>query len=96
MLFNTNHVRDALHSVKRFALDTYHGSRKWAQTIDGYAQLFKRGLSAAAPLIQELGGGKALGAGVRAIQDFDSLRDRVVDLDTRGREHASRISEALS
>ena len=96
MFFSHRHVRDALHSAKRFAVDTYHHGRKFAQNVDGFARLFRRGLSAAAPLLNELGAGRALGGGVRALQEFDSLRDRVVDLDTRGRDHAERISSAVS
>ena len=96
MLIHPNHVKHALHSAKRFAIDTYHQGRKWAQGVDAWATLFRRGLSAAAPLLQDLGAGQALGHGVRAIQNFDTIRDRVVDLDTRGREHFSRIGEAIS
>ena len=96
MLIEPHHIRTALHSAKRFAIDTYHEGKKWAQTIDGYAQLFKRGLSAAAPLLNELGAGTALGHGVKAIQNFDTTRNNIVDLDTRGRDHLTRINEAIS
>ena len=96
MLIQPHHVKHTLHSAKRFAIDTYHHGRIWAQTIDGYAQLFKRGLSAAAPLLNELGAGRALGESVKAIQNFDTLRNNIVDLDTRGRDHLTRINEAIS
>ena len=96
VLIHPHHVRHALHSAKRFAIDTYHQGRKWAQGVDAWASLFRRGLSAAAPLLQDLGAGQALGHGVRAIQNFDTVRQNVVDLDTRGREHFNRISDALA
>ena len=96
MLIQPHHVRTALHSAKRFAIDTYHEGKKWAQTIDGYARLVRRGLSAAAPLLNDLGAGQALGHGVRAIQNFDTIRDNIVDLDTRGRDHLTRINKAIS
>ena len=44
----------AWHQTKKFVRGTYHEGRKWASTIDGYAQLFRRGLSAAAPMLQDL------------------------------------------
>ena len=44
----------AWNQTKKFVRGTYHEGRKWAQTIDGYAQLFRRGLSAAAPMLQYL------------------------------------------
>ena len=83
MLIQPRHVKHALHTAKTFFKDTYFHGRKIAQNLDGWATLFRRGLSAAAPLLQELGAGQALGHGVRAIQNFDTIRDKVVDLDTR-------------
>ena len=74
---------------------TYHEGRKWAQTIDGYAQLFRKGLSAAAPMLQDLGAGDALGSGVRAIQSYDSVRKQVMDVDEKGRGHYHRIARAV-
>ena len=38
--------------------------------IDGYASLFRKGLSAAAPMLQDLGAGEALGSGVKALQSM--------------------------
>ena len=63
--------------------------------IDGYAGLARKGLSAAAPLLQELGGGEVLGHGVKALQGYDSARKQVMDIDERGRSHYDRISSAI-
>ena len=82
--------------TRKFFKDTYHEGRKWAHTIDGYAQLFRRGLSAAAPMLQDLGASEALGAGVKALGSYDSVRKQVMDVDERGREHVGRISRALT
>ena len=76
--------------------DTYHEGRKWAHTIDSYAQLFRRGLSAAAPMLQDLGAAEALGSGVRALQSYDTVRKQVMDVDERGREHLGRIAKAIT
>ena len=64
--------------------------------IDGYASLFQKGLSAAAPMLQDLGAGEALGSAVRALQSYDTARKQVMDVDERGREHYGRIAKAIS
>lgn len=63
--------------------------------IDGYASLFRKGLSAAAPMLQDLGAGEELGSGVKALQSYDTIRKQVMDLDERSREHVSRIVSAI-
>ena len=67
-----------------------------ANMIDGYASLFRKGLSAAAPLLQGLGAGEALGSGVKALQSYDTVRKQVMDVDERGREHVGRIARAIT
>ena len=52
--------------------------------IDGYASLFRKGLSAAAPMLQDLGAGEALGNGVKALQSYDTVRKQVMDVDEVG------------
>ena len=42
--------------------------------IDGYVSLFRKNLSAAAPMLQDLGAGEALGGGVKALQSYDTIR----------------------
>ena len=64
--------------------------------IDNYAPLFRKGLSAAAPMLQDLGAGEALGSGVKALQSYDTVRKQVMDVDERGREHVGRIARAMT
>ena len=64
--------------------------------IDGYASLFRKGLSAAAPMLQDLGAGEALGSGVKAPQSYDTVRKQVMDVEERGRERYGRIAKAIS
>ena len=64
--------------------------------IDGYASLFRKGLSAAAPMLQDLGAGEALGSGVKALQSYDTVRKQVMDAGERGREHVGRIAGAMT
>ena len=86
----------AWHQTRRLVRNTYHEGRKWASTIDGYAQLFRRGLSAAAPMLQDLGAGDALGSGVKALQSYDTVRKQVMDVDEKGRGHYDRIAKAIT
>ncbi len=60
-----------------------------------YAQLFRKGLSAAAPMLQDLGAGEALGSGVKALQSYDTVRKQVMDVDDKGRSHYDRIAQAI-
>ena len=89
-------IGHAWHQTKKFVRGTFHEGRKWAQTVDGYAQLFRKGLSAAAPMLQDLGAGDALGAGVKALGSYDNVRKQVMDVDKRRREHVGRIARAVT
>ena len=64
--------------------------------IDGYASLFRKGLSAAAPVLQDLGAGEALGSGVKVLQSYDTVQKQLMDVDERGREHVGRIARAIT
>ena len=66
------------------------------QTVDGYAQLFRKGLSAAAPMLQDLGAGETLGTAVKGLQSYDTVRKQVMHVDERGRGHLDRISKAIA
>ena len=88
-------IGNAWRQTRGFLKSTYHEGKKWANMIDSYAGLARKGLSAAAPLLQELGGGEALGQGVKALQGYDSVRKQVMDVDERGRGHYDRISKAV-
>jgi len=96
MWITGKHIGNAWTQTRKFFKNTYHEGRKWAHTMDSYAQLFRRGLSAAAPMLQDLGAGEVLGSGVKALRSYDSVRQQVMDVDKRGREHASRIAQAIS
>ena len=97
MWITGKHIGRAWTQTRKLFKDTYHEGRKWANTIDGYAQLFRRGLSAAAPMLQDLGAGEAIGSGVKALlQSYDTVRKQVMDVDERGREHVERISRAIT
>ena len=58
--------------------------------------IIPEGLSAATPMLQDLGAGAALGSGVKALQSYDTVRKQVMDVDERGREHVGRIARAIT
>ena len=95
MWISHKQLAHGLTAAKKFFKNTYHEGKKWANIIDGYAGLARKGLSAAAPLLQELGGGEVLGHGVKALQGYDSVRKQVMDVEERGRGHYDRISAAV-
>ncbi len=77
MWITGKHIGRAWTQTRKLFRNTYHEGKKWAHTIDEYAQLFRRGLSAAAPMLQDLGAGEALGSGVKALQSYDTVRKQV-------------------
>ena len=86
----------AWNNTKTFFKNTYHEGKKWSQLIDGYARLFRKGLSAAVPMLQDIGADHLVGHGVRALSQYDTARKTVMDLDERGRGHYERIASAVS
>ena len=54
-------IGNAWKQTREFLKSEYHKGTKLANMIDGYASLFKRSLSAAAPMLQDLQIGEALG-----------------------------------
>ena len=50
----------------------------------------------AAPMLQDLGAGEALGSGVKAQQSYDTVREQVMDVDEKGRRHYDRIAKSIT
>ena len=96
MFLSGKQIHHAWHNTKKIFKNTYHEGRKFMQTVDGYAQLFRKGLSAAAPMLQDLGAGETLGTAVKGLQSYDTVRKQVMDVDERGRGHLDRISKAIA
>ncbi len=88
-------IGNAWRQTRGFLKSTYHEGKKWANMIDGCATLCRKGLSAAAPMLQDLGACEALGSGVKALPSYDAVRKQVMDVDERGREHYDRITKAI-
>ena len=95
MWLTPERMRQGLSSAKTFARNAYWEGRKWAQHIDHAAHIFRKTLGASSGLLSDLGQERLLGQGVKALGAFDNAKRRVQDIDSRGREHLGRISEAL-
>ncbi len=96
MWISGKQIGHAWKQTRGFMKSTYHEGKKWANMIDGYASLFRKGLSAAAPMLQDMGAGEDLGKGVQALQGYDTVRHRAMDLDEKGRGHYDRIANAVA
>ncbi len=95
MLFTARQAQQTWGHVKRFMGNAYVHGRKWAGLIDGYANVGKRLLGATAPMLDELGAGHAISAGVKGLSQYDQIKHRVMDADERGRTHYGRIAGAV-
>jgi len=91
MLFTARQAHQTWGNVKSFLGKAYVEGRKWAGTIDGYANLARRVLGASSGLLGELGAGRALEAGVQGLFKYDHVRKQAMK---RARGHLSRISRA--
>lgn len=94
MFFSARQAHQSWGHVKKFMGDAYVTGRKWAGTIDGYANLARRVLGAAAPMLQDLGAGNSLARGVRGLSEYDQVRKTVMDTDEHARGHFGRIARA--
>ena len=94
MLFTARQAHQTWGNVKRFMGNAYTEGRKWAGTIDGYANLARRVLGAAAPALQDLGADSAISAGMKGLSQYDQVRNQVMDTDEKARGHLQRISKA--
>ena len=94
MLFTARQAQQVWGNVKSFLGSAYVEGRKWAGTIDGYANLARRVLGAATPMLNEMGAGRAITAGVQGLSQYDRVRHQVMEVDERAHGHISRIGRA--
>ena len=94
MLLAARQAHQTWGNVKSFLGGAYVEGRKWAGTIDGYANLARRVLGAATPMLDELGAGRAITAGARGLSQYDQVRHQAMDTDERARGHLGRIAKA--
>ena len=74
--------------------DRYNEGKKFAGQMDKLAGLGRRAFALAAPILDDLGQGGAVQAGMKAVEGYDQLRDGVMQADSKVRGHARRIASA--
>jgi len=74
--------------------DRYNEGKKFAGQMDKLAGLGRRAFALAAPILDDLGQGGVVQAGMKAVQGYDEVRDGVMQADSRVRSHARRIASA--
>ena len=82
------------NKTKAWLGDRYNEGRKLAGQMDRMAGLGRRAFALAAPILDDLGQGGVVQAGMKAVQGYDEVRDGVMQADSRVRGHARRIASA--
>jgi hypothetical protein len=83
-------------SAKSMFRNAYQHGKRIAGTIDGYASVGRRILSAAAPMLEDMGAGGAVTQGVKALNQYDTTRKQVMDTHEKSKGHFDRIAEAAN
>ena len=82
------------NNTKAWMGDRYNEGKKFAGQMDKLAGLGRRAFALAAPILDDLGQGGVVQAGMKAVQGYDEVRDGVMQADSRVRSHARRIASA--
>ena len=82
------------NKTKAWLGDRYNEGKKFAGQMDKLAGLGRRAFALAAPILDDLGQGGVVQAGMKAVQGYDEVRDGVMQADSRVRGHARRIASA--
>ena len=82
------------NKTKAWMGDRYQQGKKFAGELDKVAGIGRRAFGLISPILDDLGQGALQGYGTRAIQGYDSLRDNVMEADSRVGGHARRIASA--
>ena len=82
------------NKTKAWLGDRYNEGKKFAGQLDKMAGLGRRAFALAAPILDDLGQGGVVQAGMKAVQGYDEARDGIMQADSRVRGHARRIASA--
>ena len=81
------HIQHAAHHAKRHVHHTYHKTRKFLQHVDVAANMVRRVLVAAQPLLEDMGAHEGhFGAANEAFRRYDTVKgnmERIDDAYTR-------------
>ena len=87
-----NHIAHGATRVKSFLTPAYHGTRKFLQNVDVYSGMFRRVLSAAQPMLADLGvQDYANKYAMQAVGAYDQAKQAVVG----AHDNYARIAKAV-
>ena len=90
------HLRQGLAHTRRFLHGAYHGGRKFLQHVDIYANMTKRLLGAAQPMLQDFGvQDDVMGPAMRGIARYDQAKSDLLTINQRGEDHYARLASAM-
>ena len=90
------HLRHAAHHARKFMHQAYHGTRKFLQNVDVYANMAKRILAASQPMLQDMGVQDAvMGPAMKGLAQYDQTKSDVMNIAQRGEDHYSRLAAAV-
>ena len=87
-------LNNAWNSTKSFIHQGYRHAKGWAKEIDRGANIFKNLFSLATPMLQDFGGDVVIKQGVGAIDQYNQLRSKVTDVDSKARTYATNIDQS--
>tara|TARA_Y100001968_G_C19435580_1_gene759470 strand:- start:2507 stop:2797 length:291 start_codon:yes stop_codon:yes gene_type:complete len=82
------------NQVKSFVGGHYQRLGKFASEFDRLAGVGRKAFSLVAPILEDMGQGHAVQQGVKAVQQYDTVRKGIMDADGYARHHGRRIAEA--
>ena len=91
-----HHLAHGVARAKSFLAHAYHGTRKFLQHADVYSSMFRRVLSAAQPMLADMGvQDQANRYAMRAVSAYDEAKTTIVGAHDRGADHYARIAAAV-
>ena len=90
------HIAHGATRVKSFLNHAYHGTRKFLQNVDVYSGMFRRVLSAAQPLLTDLGVQEPTNRyAMQAVGAYDQAKSAIVGAHDKVADNYARIAKAV-
>ena len=91
-----HHIAQGATRVKCFLNHAYHGTRKFLQNVDVYSGMFRRVLSAAQPMLADLGVQEPTNRyAMQAVGAYDQAKSTIVDAHDKAADNYARIAKAV-
>ena len=91
-----HHIAHGATRVKSFLNHAYHGTRKFLQNVDVYSGMFRRVLSAAQPLLADLGVQEPTNRyAMQAVGAYDQVKTAIVGAHDKAAKNYARLAKAV-